>query len=101
MNFEGSLIDFFSKGKMHNGRGGIYFLYGKDGCLLNIGNTDNLYVIIYQKWVGKNGGSKADYYFCDYYEGIALFCEENFRRIAVYEPYLINKLQPPLNDKLQ
>ncbi|MGS4992790.1 hypothetical protein ACVCK3_04395 [Bacillus cereus] len=35
----------------------------------------------------------------DYYKGIALFYKENYRKRAVYEPYLINKLQPPLNDK--
>ncbi|WP_374934745.1 GIY-YIG nuclease family protein [Neobacillus driksii] len=99
MDFTSATIDFFHNGKKYKGCGGIYFLYGEDGGLLNIGSTDDLYVRIYQKLIGKNGGSRADSYFCHYYKGVSLFCENNHHKRKVYEPYLINKLQPPLNDK--
>ena len=97
MDFTGDTIDFFNEAKIYKGCGGIYCLYGEDGNLLNIGNTDDLFVRIYQKLIGKNGGSQADYYFCNYYNNVSFFCEDNYCKRKVYEPYLINKLQPPLN----
>ncbi|MFB3168480.1 GIY-YIG nuclease family protein [Neobacillus sp. 179-C4.2 HS] len=99
MDFTSATIDLFNDGKQYKGCGGIYFLYGEDGGLLNIGSTDDLYVRIYQKLMGKNGGSKADFYFCNYYKGVSLFSENNHYKRKVYEPYLINKLQAPLNNQ--
>lgn len=81
------------------GKGGIYFLYDKENRLLNIGNTNDLYTRIQQKWMGKNYGSKADFYFAKYYYSVALFSEEDFYKRKLYEPYIINKLKPLLNDK--
>lgn len=98
-DFTSTHIEFFNKGKKYKDCGGIYFLYGEDGGILNIGSTDNLYVRIYQKLMGKNGGSRADFYFCDYYKRVSFFCENNHHKRKVYEPYLINKLQPPLNNQ--
>lgn len=99
MDFTGGIQDFLNKEKKYKYCGGIYFLYGEDGGLLNIGNTNDLHIRIYQKWLGKNGGSKADYYFSHYYSVVSLFCEESYYKRKLYEPYLINKLQPPLNDQ--
>ena len=56
MGFTGDEIDFFNQGSKYKGCGGIYFLYGEDGGLFNIGSTDDLYVRICQKLIGKNGG---------------------------------------------
>ncbi|WOV88047.1 hypothetical protein QWT69_02690 [Sporosarcina oncorhynchi] len=99
MDFTGDIGYFVNKEKKYKYKGGINFLYGEDGGILNIGNTNDLYLRIYQKWIGKNGGSRADYYFSDYYRGVSLFCEESDYKRKLYEPYLINKLQPPLNDQ--
>lgn len=89
--------EFFNAGKKFVGQGGIYFLYGEKRELLNIGSTFDLYDRIYKKLLGKNGGSKADYYFYHYYHSISLFLESNEYKRNVYEPYLINKLKSPLN----
>jgi len=99
MEIECSCSDFCTSGKRFKGKGGIYFLFDKNGNLLNIGNTSDLYDRIYKKWIGKNGGSKADYYFCDYYHSVSIFCESDSIKRRLYEVYLINKLQPPLNNK--
>ncbi|ATP40132.1 hypothetical protein CSE16_08745 [Solibacillus sp. R5-41] len=97
MEIKCSCSYFSTYGKRFKGKGGIYFLFDKNGKLLNIGNTSDLYDRILKKWIGKNGGSKADYYFSDYYHSVALFCENDDMKRRLYEPYLINKLKPPLN----
>ena len=79
--------------------GGVYFLYDKEKNLLNIGSAVNLYKRIREKSLGKNGGSKADYYFAKYYHSVSLFFEEDIWKRKLYEAYTINKLKPPLNDK--
>lgn len=97
MEFESSCSYFCTFGKEFKGVGGIYFLSDKNNKLLNIGSTSDLYDRIYKKWIGKNGGSKADYYFCDYYHNVSLFCEGDEVKRKLYEVYCINKFQPPLN----
>lgn len=97
MEIECSCSKFTNIGNSFKGKGGIYFLFGKNGELLNIGNTSDLYGRICDKWIGKNGGSKADYYFHHYYHRVSLFCESDSIKRRLYEVYLINKLQPPLN----
>lgn len=99
MEIECSCSYFCTFYKRFKGKGGIYFLFDKNGNILNIGNTGDLFDRIYKKWNGKNGGSKADYYFCDYYHSVSLFCESDNIKRRLYEVYLINKLQPPLNYK--
>lgn len=100
MEIEWSCSYFSIYGKEFKGKGGIYFLFDKNRNILNIGNTSNLYDRINNKWIGKNGGSKVDYYFCDYYHSVSLFCESDSIKRRLYEVYLINKFQPPFNDKL-
>ena len=97
MEIKCSCTYFSNNGKSFKGKGGIYFLSDEEGKLLNIGNTSDLYDRVYKKWIGKNGGSKADYFFCDLYHNVSLFCESNSVKRRLYEVYLINKHQPPYN----
>lgn len=99
MDIKCSCLDFSNNGRKYKGKGGIYFLFGKKGELLNIGNTNDLYGRISDKWLGKNGGSEADFLFYHYYNNVSLFCEDDELKRRVYEAYLINKLKPPLNKK--
>ncbi|MBO2535088.1 GIY-YIG nuclease family protein [Rummeliibacillus suwonensis] len=97
MDFSGDIIEFFNEAKRYKVSGGIYFLFSEDRRILNIGSTTDLFGRIYQKLMGKNGGSKADYYFSGYYAYVSFFNENNYLKRRVYEPFLINKHQPPLN----
>jgi hypothetical protein len=72
---------------------GVYFLYGRDGLLLYVGQTKNFYTRLNQHLAGRDHSDRfnTDINFIDLY-----FVEDDYLR-EIYETYAIHTFKPVYN----
>jgi len=89
-------VENFAKIPVEKGRGGVYKIYDKEGVLLYVGMSDNMYSRL-RNHITKSTVTRGNN---GYYEVRCIYVDDGMER-DIYETYIINTLKPTLNrDKI-